>query len=207
MIAAGLIIFCGGPSAAKSENKAAPPTKAAAKGKAKKEKAVSVVIETSMGTIEAELYPDKAPITVQNFLNYTEKKFYDDLIFHRVIPNFMIQGGGFDKDLKLRPTEAPITNEAANGLKNTKGTLAMARTPDPHSASSQFFINLKDNAFLDFTMPTAQGFGYTVFGKVTKGMDVVEKIGLTPTTASGQMRDVPVTPVIIKSVRKADSKK
>lgn len=171
----------------------------------KKEKPVSVVIETSLGAITLELDPNKAPGTVQNFLNYVEKKFYDDLVFHRVIDNFMIQGGGFDKKLSLRPTDAPIKNEANNGLKNDKGTIAMARTPDPHSASSQFFINLKDNDFLNFTSPTSQGYGYTVFGKVTSGMDVVEKIGKVKTTASGHMRDVPAEPVIIKSIKKVEN--
>jgi cyclophilin family peptidyl-prolyl cis-trans isomerase len=172
----------------------------------KKENAVSVKIETSMGSIVAELDREKAPITVQNFLNYVDKKFYDDLIFHRVIDDFMIQGGGFDKDLKIRETEAAIQNEAANGLKNKTGTLAMARTPDPHSASSQFFINLKDNAFLDYKGPLPQDFGYAVFGKVTEGMDVVQKIAKVQTTASGQMRDVPSEPVIIKSIRKVEAK-
>ncbi len=173
----------------------------------KKEKAVSVKIETSLGTIVVELDSEKSPITVKNFLNYVDRKFYDDLIFHRVIQDFMIQGGGFDKDMKIRPTDAAIQNEAANGLKNLKGTLAMARTPDPNSASSQFFINLKDNDFLNYKGPMPQDFGYAVFGKVSEGMDVVEKIGAVKTSASGQMRDVPVEPVIIKSIRKVEEKK
>ncbi len=174
--------------------------------KKKKEKPVSVVIETSMGKIELELDKEKAPITVTNFEKYVDRKFYDDLVFHRVIDGFMIQGGGFDKDLKLRPTDASIKNEADNGLKNDKGTIAMARTPDPHSASSQFYINLVNNNMLNYSSPTPQGWGYTVFGKVTKGMDVVEKIGKVQTTASGQMRDVPSTPVTIKSIRKVEKK-
>lgn len=177
------------------------PTK---KKNKKKEKPVSVVIETSMGSIELKLDSEKAPISVKNFMNYVEKGFYKDLVFHRVIDDFMIQGGGFDKDLKLRPTEAAIKNEADNGLKNDKGTIAMARTPDPHSASSQFYINLKNNDFLNFKAATSQGYGYAVFGKVTKGMDVVEKIGKVKTTASGQMRDVPTEPVLIKSVKKLE---
>ncbi len=172
-----------------------------------KEKAVSVKIETNHGSIVVELDSEKAPITVKNFLNYVERKFYDDLIFHRVIPDFMIQGGGFDKDLKQRPTDAAIKNEAANGLKNLKGTIAMARTPDPNSASSQFFINLKDNDFLNYKGPMPQDYGYAVFGKVTEGMDVVEKIAAVKTTASGQMRDVPAEPVVIKSIRKIEDKK
>lgn len=183
------------------ETKPTPPPQ-----KTKKEKAVSVTIETNHGNIVVELDSEKAPITVKNFLNYVERKFYDDLVFHRVIPDFMIQGGGFDKDLKLRPTDAPIQNEAANGLKNLKGTIAMARTPDPHSASSQFFINLKDNDFLNYTAPVPQAFGYAVFGKVTSGMDIVEKIGGVKTTFSGQMRDVPAEPVMIKSIRKVGDK-
>ncbi len=168
---------------------------------------MSVKIETNHGSIVVELDSEKAPITVKNFLNYVERKFYDDLIFHRVIPDFMIQGGGFDKDLKQRPTDAAIKNEAANGLKNLKGTIAMARTPDPNSASSQFFINLKDNDFLNYKGPMPQDYGYAVFGKVTEGMDVVEKIGAVKTTSSGQMRDVPAEPVVIKSIRKIEDKK
>jgi peptidyl-prolyl cis-trans isomerase B (cyclophilin B) len=151
-----------------------------------------------MGTIKAELYPDKAPVTVKNFLQYTSDKFYDGTIFHRIISNFMIQGGGMDKNNKEKANKrASIANEASNGLKNTLGTLAMARTSDPNSATSQFFINVKDNGFLDFKDPSPQGIGYCVFGKVTEGMDVVTKIKDVPT---GQ-RDVPNTPVIIESIR------
>jgi len=208
------VLFCGlqfSPTIAFAQKSNTNPkaTKAATPKKVtkKKEKPVFVKIETTLGTIEAELDTEKAPISVKNFLNYAERKFYDDLVFHRVIDNFMIQGGGFDKDLKLRPTDASIKNEAGNGLKNDKGTLAMARTPDPHSASSQFFINLKDNEFLNFKAPTPNGFGYAVFGKVSKGMDIVEKIGKVQTTFSGQMRDVPAEPVIIKSIRKIEEKK
>jgi cyclophilin family peptidyl-prolyl cis-trans isomerase len=169
---------------------------------AKENVTVNVEIETTMGNITLELDSEKAPLSVQNFLNYVDKDFYNDLVFHRVISDFMIQGGGFDKDLKQRPTEAPIKNEAHNGLKNLKGTIAMARTPDPHSASSQFFINLKDNDFLNYKGPLPNDYGYAVFGKVTGGMDVVEKIALTPTTSQGPMRDVPAQPVIIKSIKR-----
>lgn len=179
--------------------KKSPPLSKEAK---KKEKPVSVIIETTLGSITVKLNPEKSPITVKNFLNYVDKKFYDDLVFHRVINNFMIQGGGFDKGLKLKPTDAAIKNEAHNGLKNSKGTIAMARTPDPHSASSQFFINLKNNDFLNYKGPLPADYGYTVFGEVTKGMDIVEKIGAVATKSQGQMRDIPVEPVIIKSIRK-----
>lgn len=182
--------------------KAIPKTKPAAS----KERKVNIVIETSEGTIKAELFSDKAPITVKNFTNYIDKKFYDGLVFHRVIDNFMIQGGGFNEKLQLKPTDAAITNEANNGLTNQKGTFAMARTPDPHSASSQFFINLKDNDFLNFKRPAGADYGYAVFGKVTDGMDVVEKIAKVPTTSQNSMRDVPAKPVIIKSIRKSEAK-
>ena len=166
-----------------------------------KEKNVDVVIDTSKGKIELELNREKAPISVKNFLNYVEKKFYDGLVFHRVISNFMIQGGGFTKDLKLKPSDAAIENEATNGLKNLKGTIAMARTPAIHSATSQFYINHKDNDFLDHRGQSPQEFGYAVFGKVTKGMDVVDAIASVQTTASQSMRDVPAEPVIINSIK------
>lgn len=160
-----------------------------------------VVIDTSMGKIEAELYPDKAPITVENFLSYVNEKYYDGLVFHRVIPNFMIQGGGMDSQLKEKATKKPIKIESDNGLKNEKGTLAMARTQVPDSATSQFFINLVDNPFLNYKAPTVAGYGYAVFGKVTNGMDIVEKIGKVQTGTKGYHDDVPTTPVIIKSIR------
>ncbi|MFM8692167.1 MAG: peptidylprolyl isomerase [Limnohabitans sp.] len=157
---------------------------------------------TNVGTIEAELHADKAPKTVANFVQYVRDKHYDGLIFHRVIGQFMIQGGGYDSQYRQRPTRAPVEHEgrqaAAAGLKNEPGTLAMARTNDPHSATSQFFINVVPNAFLD---PTPAQPGYTVFGKVTAGMDVVEKIRNTPTGAGGPFpTDVPRTPVIIQSI-------
>lgn len=165
--------------------------------------AVSKVrISTSVGDIEAELYADKAPKTVANFLQYVNDKHYDGTVFHRVIAGFMVQGGGYDAQYKEKKTRAPIQHEGrqslAAGLKNTTGTLAMARTNDPHSATSQFFINVVDNAFLD---PSFQSFGYTVFGKVTSGMDVVQKIRSTPTAAGGPFpSDVPRTPILIQSI-------
>jgi cyclophilin family peptidyl-prolyl cis-trans isomerase len=163
-----------------------------------------VEIVTSKGTIEAELYPDKAPISVKNYLAYVEKKHYDGTIFHRVIgppKNFMIQGGGFTADMVQKPTDPPIKNEADNGLKNDRGTLAMARTRIVDSATSQFFINLKHNDFLDHQGKFDAGYGYAVFGKVTKGMDVVDTIAKVPTGMKGMMGDVPLEPIVIKSVR------
>jgi peptidyl-prolyl cis-trans isomerase A (cyclophilin A) len=160
----------------------------------------TVVIKTNQGTIEAVLYQDKAPISVKNFLQYTKDKTYDGTIFHRVIPNFMIQGGGFTKDFQRKKNRDPIKNEAKNGLKNERGTLAMARTSAVDSATNQFFINLKHNTFLDHG---ARDFGYAVFGKVTKGMDVVDKIAALQTGSKGPFRkDVPMTDVVIESVRK-----
>jgi cyclophilin family peptidyl-prolyl cis-trans isomerase len=158
-----------------------------------------VVIETSMGSITAELYQDKAPKSVENFLAYVKAGFYNGTIFHRVIKGFMIQGGGFAADMKRKPTRPPIANEAQNGLSNARGTLAMARTPDPNSATAQFFINTVDNARLDYQGP--QNFGYAVFGKVIEGMDVVEKIEAVATGTKGEHSNVPNAPVVIKSVR------
>ena len=162
-----------------------------------------VIIETSMGTIKAELYPDKAPETVKNFLRYVDEGFYDGTIFHRVVSNFVIQGGGYDVNLKEKKTRAPIKNEAANGLKNERGTLAMARTSVPDSATSQFYINVRDNHSLDYRDPSVRGIGYCVFGKVIEGMDVVDKIRKVPTTTVNGMANVPVTPVVIQSIRRA----
>jgi peptidyl-prolyl cis-trans isomerase A (cyclophilin A) len=157
-----------------------------------------VVIETSMGDITVELDAEKAPITTKNFLDYVDDKFFDGLTFHRVIPRFMIQGGGFDEQMnqKRQGLRAPIRNESGNGLTNVKGTIAMARTNDPDSATSQFFINHKDNPFLD------QGAGYAVFGKVTDGMDVVDKIANVQTTTRRGNENVPVEAVVIKSIRR-----
>lgn len=159
-----------------------------------------VLISTSMGDIKVELDQQKAPVTVKNFLGYVNDKFYDGTVFHRVIPNFMIQGGGMDKDMKEKSSKAPIKNEAGNGLKNTVGTIAMARTGVVDSATSQFFINVKDNAFLNHRDETPAGFGYAVFGKVVDGMDVVQKIAHVPTATKGMHQNVPVEPVIIKSI-------
>jgi cyclophilin family peptidyl-prolyl cis-trans isomerase len=159
-----------------------------------------VVTETSLGTIKIELFADKAPITVKNFLAYVADKHYDGVIFHRVIPNFMIQGGGFEPGMKEKKTKAPIKNESTNGEANLRGTLAMARTNVPDSASSQFFINLKDNGFLDKAQAQDR-VGYCVFGKVTEGMDVVDKIAAVRTGKKGPHGDVPVEDVTIKSAK------
>ena len=161
---------------------------------------VTVNMETSAGTIKLELDGDKAPASVENFVAYAKSGHYDGTIFHRVIPGFMIQGGGFDADMKQKTTSAPIKNEADNGLKNDDGTIAMARTNDPNSATSQFFINVKDNDFLNHKSPTPQGWGYTVFGKVVDGMDVVRKIEQVKTGMSSGHRDVPVDNVLITTV-------
>ena len=159
--------------------------------------AVHVSLKTSMGEIVLELYPDKAPVTVANFLQYVKSGHYNGTIFHRVIENFMIQGGGFDKKLQQKSTNPPIENEAKNGLKNDMYTIAMARTAAPHSASAQFFINVRDNRFLDY--PGQDGWGYCVFGKVIKGTEVVDRIKSVATTSSGMYQNVPVTPVVIES--------
>ena len=161
---------------------------------------VTVKMETSMGDITLELDAEKAPDTVANFVEYANSGFYDGTIFHRVIANFMIQGGGFDSDMKQKKTREPIKNEAANGLKNDTGTIAMARTNDPNSATAQFFINVKDNGFLNHTAPSGQGWGYAVFGKVTDGMDVVHAIEKVDTTIRSGMQDVPAETVVINKV-------
>jgi cyclophilin family peptidyl-prolyl cis-trans isomerase len=178
---------------------AAPADKSADKPAAKTGAPVNVTLETSLGTIKLELDAAKAPQTVNNFVEYAKAKHYDGLVFHRVIKGFMVQGGGYDEKFEQRKTRAPVKNEAANGLKNARGTVAMARTGDPHSATSQFFINHADNTFLDY--PARDGWGYCVFGKVTEGMDVVDKIASLPTGSSGPFdRDVPMKAVVIKSV-------
>lgn len=158
------------------------------------------VIETNMGNIGLSLDETKAPKTVANFVSYARKGFYDNTVFHRVIDGFMIQGGGFTPDMVQKATDKAIGNEADNGLKNTVGTIAMARTGNPNSATSQFFINTADNAFLNFKNKTAQGYGYAVFGKVTSGMEVVEKIAKVQTTDRGYHQNVPVKPVVIRKV-------
>ncbi|WP_332672393.1 peptidylprolyl isomerase [Aromatoleum sp.] len=158
-----------------------------------------VEMRTNQGTVVLELFADKAPKSVANFLEYVKSGHYDGTVFHRVIDGFMIQGGGFDSAMNEKPTRAPIENEARNGLRNEAGAIAMARTADPHSASSQFYINLVDNRFLDY--PSRDGWGYAVFGKVKQGFDVVQKIGRVKTGVSKGMPDVPQQPVTIESVR------
>lgn len=167
----------------------------------KEQKNVQIIIDTNLGTFTAELYPAKAPATVSNMLAYIEAKFYDQTVFHRVIDGFMIQGGGFTRDMIQKKTNPPIKNEADNGLKNERGTLAMARTMIVDSASSQFFVNLVNNAYLDFKNKSDQGWGYCVFGKVIDGMDVVDKIAKVKTDFSGRFQNVPVEPVMINSIR------
>ncbi|MFP5390932.1 MAG: peptidylprolyl isomerase [Gammaproteobacteria bacterium] len=159
---------------------------------------MAVLITTNMGNITVELDADKAPKTVENFLYYVNKGHYNNTIFHRVIGDFMIQGGGFEPGMKQKPTDQTVENEAKNGLKNDIYPVAMARTSDPHSASAQFFINVKNNSFLDY--PGQDGWGYAVFGKVTDGTDVVDQIRKVRTTRSGMFADVPVDPVIIEKV-------
>jgi cyclophilin family peptidyl-prolyl cis-trans isomerase len=162
-----------------------------------------VKLSTTMGDIVVEVYPDKAPKTVANFLKYVDDGFYNGTIFHRVISNFMIQGGGFTEEFTKKTTAAPVMNEANNGLKNDRGTIAMARTSDPHSATAQFFINVKNNDFLDHTAPTPNGWGYCVFGKVVDGMTVVDKIRAVPTGAAGPFpKDVPKTAVVINKAER-----
>lgn len=164
-----------------------------------------ITLHTNYGDITIDVDFDKAPISATNFTQYAEDGFYNGTIFHRVIDGFMIQGGGFDENMEQKETSAPIENEADNGLKNDKYTLAMARTMDPHSASSQFFINVKDNDFLNHTGKNTQGWGYCVFGKVTDGTDVVDKITAVKTSSQGMHQDVPVDAVIIQSVTVADT--
>lgn len=163
----------------------------------------SPVVEmvTSMGPVRIELYPDKAPKTVENFLQYVKDRFYDGTIFHRVIPGFMVQGGGFTADMEQKKTREAIANEAQSGLRNETGTIAMARTSNPHSATAQFFINVANNDFLNFTGPTQQGFGYCAFGRVTQGMDVVNKMVAVSTGNRSGHQNVPLKPIVIQSVR------
>lgn len=168
-------------------------------GLAHAQQAARVKLATSAGDIVVELEAAKAPKTVENFLAYVRKGHYKGTVFHRVIPGFMIQGGGFDAAMAQKPTEKPIENEASNGLKNDKYTLAMARTPHPHSAAAQFFINVADNAFLNHTAPTQQGWGYAVFGRVVEGMDIVDKISAVPTGNKGMHQNVPLTPITINA--------
>ena len=159
----------------------------------------TVKLETTLGDIVIELNAEKAPVTTENFLNYVRDGFYDGTIFHRVIPNFMIQGGGFNDQMMQKMTQDPVKNEADNGLANDRGTIAMARTQDPDSATAQFFINHNDNAFLNHTSPDVQGWGYCVFGKVTEGMDVVDAIAAVSTTDRSGHSDVPEDVIVITS--------
>lgn len=163
--------------------------------------ATQIEFETSVGNFVVEVYPEKAPVTVENFLKYVNDGFYNNTIFHRVISRFMIQGGGFERDLSEKETRPPIVNESNNGLLNHTGTIAMARTSNPNSATAQFFINLSDNQFLNYTSPEPDLVGYCVFGKVVSGMDVVHKIGIVPTGNSRGFSDVPIRPIIIKQAK------
>jgi cyclophilin family peptidyl-prolyl cis-trans isomerase len=160
-----------------------------------------VEMKTTLGLVVLELYPENAPKTVENFLQYVKDGFYDGTIFHRVIPGFMAQGGGFTPNLQQKTVRAPIRNEAGNGLRNATGTVAMARTADPHSATAQFFINVSENDFLDFKSPDDKGYGYTVFARVTSGMDVVQKMLQIPTSTVGPHQNVPRTPIVIERAR------
>jgi len=182
------------PTDTKAATPVPTPKAAAAKGPV-------VILETSLGRIKIGLNAAKAPASVENFVSYVRAGHYDGTIFHRVIPSFMIQAGGFDAEMKERSTRAPIKNESKNGLRNLRGTIAMARTNDAHSATAQFFINLKDNAALDFGV--APGWGYAVFGEVLEGMDVVDKIASVPTTSKGAYQNVPAKPVVITSAKVA----
>ena len=185
-----------------ADKKPAAAKKTTAKSAPKKQnnKNINLLMKTNIGEIKLELYPDKAPVTVENFVSYVKDNFFNGLIFHRVINGFMIQGGGFDENLRQKETKAPIKIESDNGLKNDRSTIAMARTNDPNSATSQFFINLVDNNFLNFRSPDVTGYGYAVFGKVTDGMDVVDKIATVPTGSFGYMQDVPKYLIQIESV-------
>lgn len=168
--------------------------------------ATTVVIETDLGAIEIELFDEKAPKSVENFLKYVDDKHYEGTVFHRVIPGFMAQGGGYDGEMEKKPVREPVENEADNGIKNERGTVAMARTSEPHSATAQFFVNVKDNVFLDHTGKNSTGWGYAVFGKVTEGMDVVDKIVAVKTGPKGPFaKDAPVDNIVIKSARRKDA--
>ena len=202
MLAALVVCSTQNPSGqAQAQTATAQPSPASEPASAPAAKANPVVvIETSEGDITAELWPDRAPKTVENFLRYVDEKFYDGTIFHRVIEGFMLQGGGFTPDMSEKATHEPIPNEARADAPNELGTLAMARTPNPHSATAQFFINASSNGFLNFRSATVQGYGYAVFGKVTSGMDVVKKIEKVETGNKGPMANVPVKPVVIKRI-------
>lgn len=208
-VSIGMFVACAGAASDDPAPTTAPPGPPGLPGATKKEakdpapSQFVIEIKTSVGMIKAELWPDKAPATVTNVLKYVKDGFYDGLIFHRVIAGFMIQGGGFTPDMKQKANGAPVRNEARADVPNKRGTLAMARTADVNSATSQFFINLVDNKFLDHKDESARGFGYCVFGEVIDGMDVVNRIGKTKTGSSGRFSDVPVKPVVIESIRVA----
>lgn len=193
-----IVSLCAGGAFAQKVEKAKPVKADAEKEHMEPGETILVRVETNLGPFVMELYKDKAPITVKNFMKYVETKFYDGTTFHRVIPNFMIQGGGFTRDMVKKETAPPIQNEAENGLKNLKYTAAMARTGEINSATSQFFINLKDNKFLDHGV---RDFGYAVFGKVIEGSAVIDKIAAVKTTTKGSYQNVPAKPVVIKSIR------
>lgn len=194
-----ILLLLAGATASFAQDAAAQQQQSQAEGEGKLVNPV-VLMKTSMGDIRIELFADKAPMSVQNFLDYTDEKFYDGTLFHRVVDNFVIQGGGFTADLTKKPTKDPIQNEAANGLSNTRGTVAMARLPEPHTATSQFFINVKDNPNLDH-FDTADRFGYCVFGKVIEGLDVVDRIRKVETGSRPPLpRDVPLQDVVILTV-------
>jgi cyclophilin family peptidyl-prolyl cis-trans isomerase len=205
MAITGLALGCGDPEDKPTSRKGEPMKPQPAKNESATATQGNPVlmIETSMGNIKIELFADEAPITVENFLKYTNDKFYDGTIFHRVMPNFMIQGGGFEPGMKQKKTRGEIKNESGNGLPNKRGTLAMARTSAPDSASSQFFINVVDNSFLN-KQEAQDGVGYCVFGRVLEGMDVADKIVAVPSGNAGPHQKVPVQDVLIKSVRRTD---
>lgn len=189
------------PALAKDAKSAAQPKTQKGDAVTTAQKNPVVVFETSLGTFEIELNSEKAPLSAANFLKYVDDGFYSGTIFHRVIPDFMIQGGGFTESMSQKPTREPIKNEASNGLKNLRGTVAMARTSDINSATAQFFVNTVDNGFLDHRNTSPSGYGYAVFGKVVSGMDVIDKIRAVPTANKGMHENVPVTPVVIKSAK------
>jgi peptidyl-prolyl cis-trans isomerase A (cyclophilin A) len=210
LLLAGLVVSLSGVSQAWAQEKA--PEKAVTpseKSAAPQEKSTNpmVMFKTTLGNFKIELFEKEAPITVKNFLGYVDKKYFDGTIFHRVIPGFVIQGGGFDKDMMQKAHEAPIQNEAKNGLKNLKGTLSMARTPDIGSATSQFFVNLVDNPPLDHTGDTPAAYGYAVFGKVVEGWPVIEKIAAVKTATRGQFENVPVEPIVVISATRVGGPK
>jgi len=211
-----MLLLSGCSTREKTAGSSNKPDAAAAKNQAKEQNVIEdpkapqseanpvVIIETSMGAMRAELWPGKSPATVANFLRYTDEEFFDGLIFHRVIDGFMVQGGGFDPQMRQKRTHGPIQNEAAGDVRNDRATLAMARTSDIHSATAQFFINLKDNDFLNQRDKTPDGFGYCAFGRLIDGLDVLDRIGKVKThTHPTGPDDVPVEPVVIQSVRRA----